>query len=234
VRIAVLLAAALVLSACERAAEAVTWRGQPGSTQPNAAGLVSLPCDDSTPLEPVLDRYCRLDRHFVTPAAREALVAAAEAVAARYPGEVLHFMDASGPNGVKPFPPHLSHGDGRQIDLGFYYTDREGRPLADFPDTARYGGYWPAEPPRPGEEIACPAGRIGRAEKPDPPANRPWRLDETKTKVLIEALIADPRVRRILIEPHLERRLGLWGHPKLRFAGCQAARHDDHLHVDFY
>lgn len=233
-RIAVLLAAALALTACRDAAETVMWRGQPGSAQPNAAGLVTLPCDGSTPLEPVKDRYCRLDRHFVTPAARDALVAAAEAVAARYPGEVLRFMDASGRDGVKPFPPHLSHGDGRQIDLGLYYTDREGRPLADFPDTTRHGGYWPAEPPRPGEQIACPEGRVGRAEKPDPPANRPWRLDEAKTRMLVEVLVADPRVRRILIEPHLERRLGLWGHPKLRFAGCQAARHDDHLHVDFH
>ncbi|HWW11730.1 MAG TPA: hypothetical protein VN018_04370, partial [Brevundimonas sp.] len=72
------------------------------------------------------------------------------------------------------------------------------------------------------------------AEKPDPPADRPWRLDEARTKALLETLIADHRVRRVLIEPHLERRMGLWGHPKLRFAGCQAARHDDHIHVDFY
>jgi len=37
---------------------------------------------------------------------------------------------------------------------------------------------------------------------------------------------------RILIEPHLERRWNMEGDDKLRFAGCQAARHDDHLHVD--
>ncbi len=233
-RFAFALTAALALTACQQAVEAVTWSRQPGSATPNAAGLVTLPCDASTPLEPVQVRYCRDDRHFVTPAARGALIAAAEGLAARYPGEVLRFMDASGPDGEKPFPPHLSHGDGRQIDLGLYYTDRQGRPLGRFPDTRLYGGLWPAEPPRPGEQIACPDGRSGRAEKPDPPANRPWRLDEDRTRALIETLIADRRVRRILIEPHLERRLGLWGHPKLRFAGCQAARHDDHLHVDFF
>ncbi|GAA0643592.1 hypothetical protein GCM10009101_15390 [Brevundimonas lenta] len=224
----------LLLANCERAVDLVPWKGQPGSTQPNAVGLVTLPCDASTPLEPTRPYYCRRDRHFVTPPAREALVTAAKAMRARYPGEVLRFMDASGPDGEKPFPPHLSHGDGRQIDLGLYYTDVKGRPLDHFPATDRYGGYWPAEPPRPGEEIACPNGRPARAEKPDPPANRPWRLDEARTKALIQALIADRRVRRILIEPHLERRLGLWGHPKLRFAGCQAARHDDHIHVDFH
>lgn len=230
----VLLAGLILLAGCREAAQAVAWRGGPGSTEPNAAGLVSLPCDGSTPLEPTRSYYCRRDRHYVTPAARAALIAAANAMRQRWPGEVVRFMDASAPDGVKPFPPHLSHGDGRQIDLGLYYTDVEGRPLDAFPATDRYGGYWPAEPPRPGEQIACPDGRSGRAEKPDPPADRPWRLDEARTKDLVEILAADPRVRRILIEPHLERRFGMWGHPKLRFAGCQAARHDDHIHVDFH
>lgn len=228
------IAMTLALAACQQAAEAVVWQGRPGSTEPNPAGLVSLPCDGSTPLNPVADRYCRADRHYVSPAAREALIAAANAMAAGYPGEVLRFMDASGPDGVKPLPPHRSHGDGRQIDLALYYTDRQGVPLKAFPDTSKHGGYWPAEPPRPGEQVACPQGRIGPAEKPDPPADRPWRLDEARTKALIQTLIADRKVRRVLIEPHLERRLGLWGHPKIRFAGCQAARHDDHIHVDFF
>lgn len=222
----------LALAACSQ--PAVPWQGQPGSSKPNAAGLVPLPCDGSTPLEPVKAYHCRHDRHFVTPHARETLITAGLTMRERYPGEVLRFMDASGPTGRKPFEPHLSHGDGRQIDLALYYTDVAGRPLHSFPDTRRYGGHYPAEPPRTGEQIACPGGRKGRAEKPDPPANRPWRLDEARTSLLIETLINDPRVRRILLEPHLERRLGLWGNPKIRFAGCQAARHDDHIHVDFY
>lgn len=228
------VAALLMLAGCDQALDATPWRGQPGSTAPNAAGLVTLPCDASTPLEPTRPYYCRRDRHFVTPTTRDALIDTATAMRRLHPGEVLRFMDASGPDGRKPFPPHRSHGDGRQIDLGLYYTDVQGRPLNVFPATDRYGGYWPAEPPRPGKEVACPQGRPGRAEKPDPPADRPWRLDEARTKALVETLIADRRVRRVLIEPHLERRFGLWGHPKLRFAGCQAARHDDHLHVDFH
>ncbi|WEK57066.1 MAG: hypothetical protein P0Y52_11010 [Candidatus Brevundimonas phytovorans] len=222
----------LLLSACGAAPE--PWQGKAGSAQPNAAGLVSLPCNGSTPLEPTETYYCRKDRHFMRPAARDALVESARYMADLYPGEKLRFMDASGAAGITPLPPHRSHGDGRQIDLALYYTDSAGKPLQRFPDTSRYGGFWPAEPPRPGEEIACPDGRKGSAEKPDPPADRPWRLDEARTSALIRHLAADPRVKRILIEPHLERRLGFWGHPKLRFAGCQAARHDDHLHVDFH
>jgi hypothetical protein len=41
-------------------------------------------------------------------------------------------------------------------------------------------------------------------------------------------------VRRVFIEPHLKARLDLARLSKVRFAGCRAARHDDHIHVDFY
>lgn len=232
--VTVILAVLALLSACDQTVAPTRWQGQPGSTEPNAAGLVSLPCDDSEPLAPVKPDYCRSNRHFMTPDARDAVVGAARAVAARFPGTRLQFMDASGPDGVVPFAPHLSHGDGRQIDLALFYTDRNGQPMDAFAASRSYGPWWPAEPPRPGEDLACPGGRKGRAEKPDPPADRPWQLDEPRTKALIDAMLADTRVRRILIEPHLERRLGYWGHPKMRFAGCQAARHDDHLHIDFY
>jgi hypothetical protein len=49
---------------------------------------------------------------------------------------------------------------------------------------------------------------------------------------LIQALLDDPRVARILIEPHIEQRLGFAGHPKMRFPGCHAMRHDSHIHVE--
>lgn len=202
--------------------------------EPTAAGLVSLSCDGSQGLKPLRTRYCRQGRNYMTPEARDALVDAASRLRARYPEAIVRFMDGSGPDGIVPFPPHLSHGDGRQVDLALYYTDTEGQPLTDVPDTRNWGGYWPAEPPLPGERVACPEGRSGRAEKPDPPADRPWRLDNGRTKALVEILIADDRVRRVFIEPHLEERFGLWGHSKVRFAGCQAARHDDHIHVDFF
>ena len=36
---------------------------------------------------------------------------------------------------------------------------------------------------------------------------------------------------KILLEPHLAHRLGVEGRPNIRFQGCRAARHDDHIHV---
>jgi hypothetical protein len=47
-----LLATLLLFAGCRQAVQAVVWSGEPGSLAPNAAGLVTLPCDGSTPLEP--------------------------------------------------------------------------------------------------------------------------------------------------------------------------------------
>ena len=35
----------------------------------------------------------------------------------------------------------------------------------------------------------------------------------------------------LLLEPHLKTRLKLEKYDKIRFQGCRAARHDDHIHV---
>lgn len=219
----------LLLAACEAQP---TRRIQDVPT-PNAAGLVTLPCDHSEPLAPLRARYCQ-GRNFVTPEVRDVITDTARNLSAEHSGAVIHYMDGSGPSGTTPFPPHRSHGDGRQLDVALFFETLDGVSLPSPPDTSSYGGWWPAEPPRPGERIACPQGRTGAADKPDPPTDRAWRLDEDRTRALIRLLVDDPRVRRILIEPHLEERLGFWGHPKLRFAGCQSARHDDHLHIDFH
>ena len=200
---------------------------------PSPAGLVPLPCHGG-PIQPVTLRYCRDRKHYVTPHARAALLRAAETVRHRHPGAVVRYMEASWPSGVRPMPPHLSHGDGRQIDLVLFYEDRAGRPL---PKPARpYGrhapGYGAFEPPLREAERACVPDK-GHHAQPDPPASRAWRLDAARTAELVRRLSADPEVRRIFIEPHLKARLGFADDPKVRFAGCQAARHDDHIHVDF-
>lgn len=200
---------------------------------PGAAGLAPLPCKDG-PIQPVASRYCKDRKHYVTPAAREALLRAAEAVRRTHPGAVVRYMEASWPSGVRPMPPHLSHGDGRQIDLVLFYEDRDGRPLSK--PAKPYGrhapGYGAYEPPRREAERVC-AGMKTPHDMPDPPRSRPWRLDDARTADLVRRLSADPQVRRIFIEPHLKTRLGFADDPKVRFAGCQAARHDDHIHVDF-
>lgn len=195
--------------------------------------LVPLPCAEAGSLRPADPVHCAKGRHYVTPDAREALLRAADRVARERPGTVVRYMEASWLQGVRPMPPHRSHGDGRQVDLAVFYEDRTGRPLdrpPPSPSPRLLRGYGAYEPPRHEAERVC-AG--SPASGPDPPATRGWRLDAARTQALIDALLAERRVRRIFLEPHLKRRLGYGGEPRIRFAGCAAARHDDHVHTDF-
>jgi len=217
-----ILALALALAACTPN----TPSGPEVAPPPNAAGLIPLPCR-AAHLKPASPVYCLLKRNYVTPQARDVIVKAADAMAARYPGLAVVYMDASGSDGHKPFKPHLSHGDGREVDLALVYDDRDGRLLSRPPSLSGYGAY---EPLKPGEQRAC-VGQKGPSE-PDAPADRRWRLDEARTKALVSIVTADPRVRRVFLEPHLKQRLGLATDDKIHFQGCWAGRHDDHLHVD--
>ncbi|MBT5432773.1 MAG: hypothetical protein HOL02_18890 [Rhodospirillaceae bacterium] len=60
-------------------------------------------------------------------------------------------------------------------------------------------------------------------------------LDQARTRAMLEWLVGPGQnhgVVKVLLEPHLESSLGL-ENPLIRFQGCRAARHDDHLHVEF-
>ena len=225
--LAITLALATVAVRSQKAAPS------PASPVVAAPGLVPLPCAETGPLRPHARGYCLTQRHYVRAAPRAALLEAATTLRARHPGTVIRYMEGSWPIGTRPMPPHLSHGDGRQLDIALFYVDHRGRPLERAPTRSGYGAY---EPPLKSGDRRC-TGATKRARKidaPDPRANRPWRLDEERTAALIRLLVADSRVRRVFVEPHLKTRLGLGTLSKVRFAGCQAARHDDHLHVDFH
>jgi hypothetical protein len=58
-----------------------------------------------------------------------------------------------------------------------------------------------------------------------------YLFDAGKTRTLAILLAEHPAIGKILIQPHLEKRLGLERYSKFRQQGCQAARHDDHFHV---
>jgi len=225
------LAIALALATVAvRAKEATPSPAGPAVVAP---GLVPLPCAETGPLRPHTRGYCLIQRHYVRAAPRAALLEAATTLQARHPGTNIRYMEGSWPIGTRPMPPHLPHGDGRQLDIALFYVDRRGRPLDRAPTRSGYGAY---EPPLKSRYRRC-TGATARApgiDAPDPKQDRNWRLDEARTATMVRLLAADPRVRRVFIEPHLKARLGLSGLGKVRFAGCRAARHDDHIHVDFF
>ena len=199
---------------------------------------VALPCFDAGPdriavLSPV---YCALNRHYVRPE----MAAYGDALAAhmdqQFPGTRTRALDGNFPF-LTGFPllPHLSHDDGEKLDLALFYTDQAGTYQ---PGRARWFlGYWAYEQPRADDAQPC-AGYDGLSLRWDmgwlQPVLRDWSLDVPRTREMLRWLAAHPRGAdfKILVEPHLSDRLGMGG-DNIRFQGCRAARHDDHLHLQF-
>lgn len=200
-------------------------------------GRVPLPVAGHVPLKPLTYLTCVLNRHYVRPAMREAAEAAAWQLAEAYPGAVLAYLDGNFPfwDGF-PLLPHLSHDDGQKLDLAFCYVSQEtGRPLpGEAPSPIGYGVY---------------AGPLaGEVDQPRRCAEQGYQLysllyyfvpqgksphmalDAERTRALVGFFVRHQAIGKVFIEPHLKTRLNL-SHAKVRFHGCHAVRHDDHLHV---
>ena len=189
-------------------------------------GRTALSCWERGPLQVQSWMYCALNRNYVSPELARLLNDAAARLDAEFPGAKTLALDASFPflNGF-PLLPHLSHDDGEKADIAFFYQDGGGY----LPGAARSPiGYFAFED----GPTQCP-GRWLTLRWNLRPLQSLWpdyALEPQRTRRLLQILAADPRTGKILLEPHLQRSLGL-SHPKLRFQGCRAARHDDHIHL---
>ncbi|OBY28682.1 hypothetical protein [Leisingera sp. JC1] len=189
-------------------------------------GRVALSCWQQGTLQMQSWLFCALNRNFMAPELAEVLQEAAAAVDTVYPGTVTQVLDANFPF-LAGFPliPHLSHHDGRKADLAFYYSDASGYS----PKAVRSPiGYFAFE-----QGVSeCPDARPSL--RWDLQALQPlWRdleVDADRTRHLLRVLAADDRIGKIFLEPHLQDRFEV-SSGKLRFQGCRAARHDDHIHL---
>ena len=152
----------------------------------------------------------------------------------RHPGTLTLALDAGFPF-VEGFPllPHLSHDDGKKVDLALYYVGAEDggyrRGALRSPI-----GYWAFEEPSARERQPCrdAAGALRWDQDWFQPFTRDdLILDGRRLRTALDWLARDARARRVLLEPHLADRLGA-NRTFVRFQGCAAARHDDHFHVE--
>lgn len=200
-------------------------------------GRVALPCAGE-PYAALSSLYCVLGRNYARPEVRTMLEAMARDLARDHPGLVVATLDTGFPviDGF-PLPPHLSHDDGRRIDLAYFYKNAAGdsAPLA----APSFLGYWGFEAPaRPGD-AACTDKARWLTFRWDMDwfqafVRRDLALDEERTAAMLRWLTeTGPQygVSKILLEPHMAKRLGA-SSPMIRFQGCRAARHDDHIHVE--
>ncbi|MGJ8683427.1 MAG: hypothetical protein ACSHWW_02305 [Nonlabens sp.] len=151
-------------------------------------------------------------------------------------GMKIVYLDAGFPF-IDGFPllPHLSHNDGRKIDVAFVYKDASGVSHNNpNPSLTGYGIY---EAPQENEinqtQICEDAGywQYGYAGYLGIQVDKTLSLNQAQTKILIENIQSHSKVQKVFIEPHLIKRLGIRNiKSKLRFHGCHAVRHDDHIH----
>jgi len=189
-------------------------------------GRTALGCTASGPLQVQSWMYCAANRNYVTPALAQVLEQIAETMDQRFPGTKTVVLDANFPFFDNfPLLPHLSHHDGEKADLAFYYQDQT--------------GYLPSA-------TRSPIGYFAFEQGPsDCPATWPslrwdfemlqpmwadYTLEPERNRAVLQILANDPRIGRIFVEPHLIQSLNA-AHPNIRFQGCRAARHDDHIHL---
>ncbi len=178
-----------------------------------------------------------LCRHYVQPKLRRLTIDVAVEMK-RHHRTTLLYLDAQHPffDGW-PLLPHLSHSDGRKLDIALLWKDRgTGKPVAGTPSPIGYGVF---EHPRPNEydqSAECEKKgywQYGYLENLVPQDRKPdFQLDEARTAAMTRLFCVHPHVKRVLIEPYLKKRLQLDRLDNLRHAGCHAVRHDDHIHVE--
>lgn len=199
-------------------------------------GRVPLSCfgADRT-LEVRSPLFCVLNRNYVTPAMHRAANALADHMVLAFPGTVTVALDANFPF-LSGFPllPHLSHNDGRKLDIAFYYRDEKGE-MVDGGSRSPIG-YFAFEQPHANAPLPCADRNDTLTFRWDLDMLQPffadWILDETRTSAAVRWLSSQGRqfgVEKIFIEPHLAKRLAV-ENDTVRFQGCRAARHDDHIH----
>ena len=206
-------------------------------------GRVPMPYSDEHPnLKQHNFMTVLLNRHYVKPTLRKITEGVAEKLSERYQDSLLvTYLDCNFPffDGF-PLQPHLSHDDGRKIDLSFQYLDAKTKQVAY--DSPSWLGYGVCEEPRVGEEnypeICREEGNwqynFMRNKVIPQWSKNDFLFDAVKTKEVISYFLADNRVNFILVEPHLKKRLGFENNQKVRRPPCFSVRHDDHLHVAIY
>jgi len=174
-----------------------------------------------------------LNRNYVKPELNKILQKTAKEV--KNKGVKIHYLDANFPF-INKFPllPHLSHNDGRKIDLSFIYQDKEGNIVSKQKSNSGYGVFEAPNPTETNQINNCLKKgywQYGYAKYVTfGSINSDLSFSKKGTKTLIQSLLKHKEIQKIFIEPHIKQRLYL-NHEKIRYHGCQAVRHDDHIHL---
>lgn len=165
-------------------------------------------------------------RNYVNPELKNILLKSAKTS-----GIKITYLDANFPfyDGF-PLLPHLSHNDGRKIDLSFMYLNKEGHPTNKKPSFSGYGAFINSNNPTSKNCINKGYWQYNFTKYLSFGTDKELSFDKSSTKKLIQHLLSHSETQKIFIEPYLKSNLNLQD-SRIRFHGCQAVRHDDHIHL---
>jgi len=198
-------------------------------------GRVSLPVFPNSSLAPASFTSYLLNRNYVRKELKRELLIISENFHSEFPDSKILYLDANFPF-FNQFPllPHLSHDDGEKVDLALFYLKNNESYQNKVPTLTGYGYYINPERGEFNQNEFCKtkgnnfydfAGKLVFVNKNN------YRLAAKRTKFLLQLLIADRKIKKIFLEPHLKNRLGFTTVDKIRFQGCHSVRHDDHIHI---
>ncbi len=178
--------------------------------------------------------YTLANRNYVRPELNKSIERISAEFSNRNNGIKMLYLDANFPF-IDKFPllPHLSHNDGKKIDIALIYETNgnltnkkrsisgygvfENPTQNEFDQTTvcKEKGFWQYDFPK-----YLTLGKI----------NKDIEFSKRGTRELTNLILIQSEIGKIFIEPHLKTRLDL-SNEKVRFHGCQAVRHDDHIHI---
>ncbi|MFD2188986.1 hypothetical protein [Aquimarina celericrescens] len=176
-----------------------------------------------------------LNRNYIKAELHISLQEIAASYQKQHHGIKIVYLDANFPfvNGFPLFP-HLSHNDGKKIDISFVYLDQNDRLTNRKPSISGYGVFEKPTNKEYDQTKACKKNGYWQYDYSQyltfGTINKNLKFSEKATKDLLLAIVNHQQIGKVFIEPHLKNRLRV-ENSKIRFQGCQTVRHDDHIHL---
>ena len=127
----------------------------------------------------------------------------------------------------------MSHNDGKKVDVSLIYEEPNGELTNKKPSISGYGVYENPTAKEYDQNEDCKKRGNWQYDFPKyltfGTIYKDIKFSNKGTRELANLIVAQNSVGKLFIEPHLKKRLKL-GSSKVRFHGCQAVRHDDHIH----
>jgi hypothetical protein len=147
----------------------------------------------------------------------------------------IHYLDANFPF-INKFPllPHLSHNDGKKIDLSLIYEKTNGEISKEQKSVSGYGNFEEPNLNEYNKIEECLKSGYFQYDYPKyltlGKINSELVFSEKGTKKLIQGILENKKIGKLFIEPHLKNRMNLKDN-RIKYHGCRAVRHDDHIHI---